>query len=74
MNCICWLYYDRYFESEDGDYTADLIVTEGQKKFVVDSDKIKPFCDKLREHMQLELKHFLLENGSYQGQWNDDDM
>lgn len=52
---------------------CDLIVTQGLKKFVVSQKDVHEFCNRCKEYLEISFKHFLLDKGVYQGQYNDDD-
>lgn len=52
----------------------DIIITNGKKKFVVNPDDVKEFCDRSVELLAVSFKHFLLDKGTFNGMYSDGEV
>lgn len=64
-------YYYSTLESDDGKQ-FDYIVTKGRKVFVVAPEDVHEFCNRTKEYLEIAFKHFLLDKGTYNGQFDDE--
>lgn len=71
---LCELYMTGLqFDDDPNHVQYSEIVTEGLKRFIVSDKDLHQFYENTVEHLSIAFKHFLLDKGTYQGQYKYED-